>query len=104
MLLNKKKAEFRRTTDHGQSMPNERQQTVHSTHDADDDHDDKGDSTDGTEMLLEKMKLNDTADKCVLKRRLSSENLNVLKRPKTQKKNSKRNYAIEFDTVQWIAT
>lgn len=86
MLLNKKKAEFRRTTDHGQSMPNERQQTVHSTHDADDDHDDKGDSTDGTEMLLEKMKLNDTADKCVLKRRLSPENLNVLKRPKTQKK------------------
>lgn len=80
MFLNKKKAELRRMPRMliavQQDEPNEEQKNMQST------HENAGDSA---EALSEKMKLIDMSEKSVMKRRLSSENLETLKTPKTAK-------------------
>lgn len=59
-----------------QDEPNEQQKKMQSTHE---------NAGENAEALLKKMKLIDMSEKSVMKRRLSSENLETLKTPKTTK-------------------
>lgn len=98
MLLNKKKAEYWRISgtliDHEQNEPNQRQHEMIPV------QDNAGDST---VVLLEETKMIDAPEKTVLKRRLSSENLKVIKPSKKPKKASRETMplnSIRFNGLQ----